>query len=60
MKKWQYKVFTAQILGEGAGLLDELGNDGWEMIGTQIDHKGHIMFFFKREMQASQPCIERQ
>ena len=54
MKKWQYKVFTAQTLGEGAALLDDLGDDGWEMISTQIDHKGHIMYFFKREVQASQ------
>ncbi|MDB5339250.1 MAG: hypothetical protein JWN70_4869 [Planctomycetaceae bacterium] len=55
MKKWEYKVHTSRTLGEGAALLDGFGNDGWELIGTQKDHKEHYMFFFKREKVASQP-----
>ena len=49
MKRWDYKVFTSKTLGEGAALLEGMGNDGWEMVGTQRDHNQHIMFFFKRE-----------
>ncbi len=52
MKKWEYRVHTSRTLGEGAALLEAFGNDGWELVGTQKDHKEHYMFFYKRPKAA--------
>lgn len=54
LKKWEYKVFTSRTLGEGAAQLEGLGNDGWELVGTQKDHNEHYMFFFKRQKRDSE------
>lgn len=51
MKKWEYKTLSIRynLAGEEVLKMNELGNEGWELVNTVVSGIG-FKAIFKREM----------
>jgi hypothetical protein len=49
--KWQYKVTSLLITSMRSTMekyLNKMGNDGWELVGTNKDMNGDILVYMKK------------
>ncbi len=46
--KWEYHQFVTDTFGEGAALLNNLGDAGWELVSVCKTERKHAMFILKR------------
>jgi hypothetical protein len=44
MKKWEYQIQSVPVLGNVAGVLNRLGEEGWELVAVVGPN-----YFLKRE-----------
>jgi hypothetical protein len=48
MQKWEYKIIGAY---NGEKMLNELGEDGWEMCGSASTSELHTLYFKRPKQQ---------
>lgn len=49
MQKWEYKILRSYYPYPGETVLNELGQDGWELVATTApSYGGEFMFILKR------------
>ena len=49
--KWEYRHLVTDTFVEGAALLNNLGDDGWELGAVCKTERKHAMFILKRPKQ---------
>lgn len=46
--KWEYHQLVTDTFAEGVALLNNLGDEGWELVTAFKTEREHSMFLFKR------------
>lgn len=46
--KWEYHQLVTDTFAEGVALLNNLGDDGWELVTAFKTEREHAMFLLKR------------
>lgn len=52
MARWEYLIIDDMKDGspDSCEELNNLGNDGWELVGMKIEPLGNIKWYFKKEI----------
>ena len=53
MKKWEYKAIDMRTVVLLTKELNDLGEQGWELVNLAIGKGGHYHYIFKRELLES-------